>query len=60
MCVTERDSVEQAYLAQHQHWDALLILSVVRVRNECFFPPGRGQAGILPQQPPTHCRLFAK
>lgn len=46
-------SVEQAYLAQHQHWDDLHTVSVVLVQRESLCPPGRGQAGILSQQPPA-------
>lgn len=50
-------SVEPAYLAQNQQWDDLLTVSAVRVKRkrerESLCPPGRGQAGILSQQPQT-------
>ena len=47
VCVLETvwGSVKQAYLAQHQYWDDLLTVSIVRVQRECLCAPGKGQAG---------------
>lgn len=58
VCEAEWRSVEQAYQAQHRHWDDLLAVSDVRAQWEHLCHPGRGQAAFVPQQLPSQSFIY--